>query len=70
MGEAKRRKEALGEKYGQEPTILPWMPITKSQAEQFVKWSTRGAWIGIGLLVISWITVRFIGPSFGWWQVY
>lgn len=70
MGEAKRRKEALGEKYGQEPTILPWMPITKSQAEQFVKWSTRGAWIGIGFLVISWITVRFIGPSFGWWQVY
>ncbi|NER33424.1 MAG: DUF2839 domain-containing protein [Oscillatoria sp. SIO1A7] len=69
MGEAKRRKEALGEKYGQEPTILPWMPITKSQAEQFVKWSTRGAWIGIAFLVISWITVRFIGPSFGWWQV-
>ena len=66
MGEAKRRKEALGEKYGQEPTILPWIPITKSQAEQFVKWSTRGAWIGIGFLVIAWITVRFIGPSFGW----
>lgn len=70
MGEAKRRKEALGEKYGQEPTILPWLPVTKNQAEQFVKWSTRGAWIGIGLLVVSWITVRFIGPSFGWWQVY
>ena len=70
MGEAKRRKEALGEKYGQEPTILPWLPVTKSQAEQFVKWSTRGAWIGIGFLILSWITVRFIGPSFGWWQVY
>ncbi|WP_199247224.1 DUF2839 domain-containing protein [[Phormidium] sp. ETS-05] len=69
MGESKRRKEALQDKYGKEKTILPWMPITKSQAEQFVKWSTTGAWIGIGLLVAWWITVRFIGPSFGWWQV-
>jgi len=69
MGESKRRKEALQDKYGQEETILPWMPITKSQAEQFVKWSTTGAWIGIGLLVAWWITVRFIGPSFGWWLV-
>ena len=29
MGEAKRRKEILGEKYGQEQSILPWLPITK-----------------------------------------
>lgn len=69
MGESKRRKAALQDKYGQEETILPWMPITKTQAETFVKWSTTGAWIGIGLLVAWWITVRFIGPSFGWWQV-
>ncbi len=69
MGESKRRKEALQDQYGKEKTILPWMPITKTQAEQFVKWSTTGAWIGIGLLVAWWITVRFIGPSFGWWQV-
>lgn len=69
MGEAKRRKTALGEKYGQEAQILPWLPITKIQAEQFVKWSTRGAWIGIGFLVASWVTVRFLGPAFGLWQV-
>jgi hypothetical protein len=69
MGEAKRRKEQLGEKYGQEETILPWLPITKTQANQFNKWTTRGAWIGIGLLVLSWFTVRVIGPAFGWWQV-
>ncbi|MBE9168068.1 DUF2839 domain-containing protein [Pleurocapsales cyanobacterium LEGE 06147] len=70
MGEAKRRKAALGDKYGQEPTILPWLPITKTQAEQFVRWTTRGAWIGIVMIVAVWLTVRFVGPAFGWWEVY
>ena len=69
MGEAKRRKTALKEKYGQEARIFPWLPISKNQAQQFVEWSTRGAWIGIGMLVVAWITIRFLGPAFGWWQV-
>ena len=69
MGEAKRRKAVLGDKYGQEAQIFPWLPITKSQADQLVKASNRIARIGIGLLVVYWITVRFIGPAFGWWQV-
>ncbi|TAE61761.1 MAG: DUF2839 family protein [Nostocales cyanobacterium] len=69
MGEAKRRKEKLGDKYGEETRILPWVPITKSQAELFVSITTRGAWIGIGVMVAVWVTVRFIGPAFGWWQV-
>jgi hypothetical protein len=69
MGEAKRRKENLGQEYGQETRILPWVPITKNQATQFVEWSTRGAWYGIGAMVAIWLTVRFIGPAFGWWQV-
>ena len=69
MGEAKRRKSALGEKYGQDTRIFPWLPITKTQGEKFVQWTTRGAWIGIGVMVLVWVTVRFIGPSFGWWEV-
>lgn len=69
MGEAKRRKELLGDKYGQENRILPWVPISKAQSQQFVKWSTTGAWLGIGLLVAYWLTVRFIGPALGFWQV-
>ncbi len=70
MGEAKRRKTALGDKYGhQDQRIVPWLAITKSQSESFVKWSTRGAWIGIVATVAIWITIRFIGPAFGWWQV-
>ena len=69
MGEAKRRKTALGEQYGQDNRILPWVPITKSQAELFVSLTTRGAWIGIGLMVVVWVTIRFIGPAFGWWEV-
>ncbi|PAX45718.1 DUF2839 domain-containing protein [Brunnivagina elsteri] len=68
MGEAKRRKSSLGENYGQEERILPWVPITKSQSEQFVQLTTRGAWYGISAMVIIWVTVRFIGPAFGWWQ--
>lgn len=63
MGEAKRRKEILGEKYGQDPQIFPWLPLTKTQAAQFVQWTTRGAWIGIALLVLCWVTVRLIGPG-------
>ncbi|MBD2136734.1 DUF2839 domain-containing protein [Anabaena sp. FACHB-1237] len=69
MGEAKRRKETIGDKYGQEANILPWLPITKTQAQLFVTWTTRGAWIGIGTMVVIWVTIRFIGPAFGWWQV-
>ena len=69
MGDSKRRKEALGENYGQQAYILPWLPITKTQAQQFVKWSNRGAWIGISFLIGTWVTIRFIGSSFDWWQV-
>ncbi|MDX2212111.1 MAG: DUF2839 domain-containing protein [Oculatellaceae cyanobacterium bins.114] len=68
MGDAKRRKEILGEKYGQEENILSWLPIKKSQAQQFVKLSNRGAWVGIGVLVAYWLVVRLLGPSLGWWQ--
>jgi Protein of unknown function (DUF2839) len=69
MGESKRRKEALGDKYAQEERIVPWLPITKTQSEDFVNWTTRGSWIGISLLVAWWVVVRFVGPAAGWWQV-
>ncbi|GAB4535895.1 MAG: DUF2839 domain-containing protein [Pleurocapsa sp.] len=70
MGESKRRKAALGEDYGKETRILPWLPITKTQSEQFLKITTKGAWIGIGIMIAVWFTVRFIGPAFGWWELY
>jgi Protein of unknown function (DUF2839) len=69
MGESKRRKEVIGDKYGKEEPILSWLPITKTQSEDFVKWTTRGSWIGISLLVAWWVVVRFVGPAAGWWQV-
>jgi len=69
MGEAKRRKESIGDEYGKEERIVSWLPITKTQSEDFVKWTSRGSWIGISLLVAWWIVVRFVGPSAGWWQV-
>jgi hypothetical protein len=69
MGDSKRRKETLGDKYGQENRIVSWLPLTKSQSEQFVNLTTRVAWGGIILLILSWVTIRFIGPAFGWWEV-
>ena len=41
----------------------------RTQASQFVAITTRGAWIGIGTMVVVWITIRFIGPGFGWWEI-
>jgi Protein of unknown function (DUF2839) len=69
MGEAKRRKDILGEDYGQAEKIASWLPFTKQQGEQFVAITTKGAWIGIGGMVVLWATIRFIGPFFGWWQL-
>ena len=69
MGDAKRRKEILGDQYGQEGNVYPWLPLKKSQARKFVLWTTKGAWIGIGALVAYWVVVRFVGPAFGWWEV-
>ena len=71
MGESKRRKAALGEQYGRDSErILPWIPITKSQAETFIKITSKGAWIGIGIMIAAWFTIRFIGPAFSFWEVY
>jgi len=66
MGESKRRKSALGDEYGKAPYILPWVPITAKQAEQFVEITTRGAWVGIVALVLVWVMIVFIAPSLGW----
>jgi len=71
MGESKRRKESLGKQYGQDADrFISWIPITKKQAEQFVQITSKGAWIGIGVMIAVWLTVRFIGPAFGFWEVY
>ncbi|WP_017299573.1 DUF2839 domain-containing protein [Nodosilinea nodulosa] len=69
MGESKRRKEQLGEKYGQAEPILPGLPITKEQSRQFVKWTTRGTWGAIIVVIAFWITLRFVGPGLGWWSL-
>ena len=71
MGESKRRKAALGDRYGTDTDrLLPWLPITKAQSEKFIKLTSTGAWIGIGIMIAIWFTVRFIGPAFGFWEVY
>jgi hypothetical protein len=74
MGDSKRRKTTLGDKYGDpdQELVFPKLkaiPLTKGQARLIYEWSTRGAWIGIGALAVLWIMVRFVGPLFGWWQV-
>lgn len=69
MGESKRRKEQLGDQYGQSEPILPWLPITKAQSQKFMQWSTTATWTSIILVIAFWITLRFIGPGFGWWDL-
>jgi hypothetical protein len=69
MGEAKRRKEALGEDYGKEPNLLPWLPVTQQQLQKVYKIVMRGSWIAVFVVLLSWIVVRFIGPYFGWWEL-
>lgn len=69
MGESKRRQEALGESYGKPEPIFPGLSISKETAAKFVRWTSRGAWAGIILMVVAWLTIRFIGPGFGWWSV-
>jgi hypothetical protein len=81
MGEAKRRaaqglpprqKKAptgTGKDAGTSSRLVPWLPLSRNQADRFVALSTRGAWIGIGALVLFWVTVRFLGPAAGWWTL-
>ena len=47
--------------------MVSWIPITIKQRDQFIRLTILGGWIGIGLLILLWIVVRFIGPSLGWW---
>jgi len=73
MGEARRRaSKGLAPrnkdlKKGESPRIVPWLPITQQQKEQFYAITIRGGWIGIGILLALWIVVRFVGPAAGWW---
>jgi hypothetical protein len=70
MGEAKRRKELLGEKYGQEKSNKFFgLSLPEKPTEQFMKLTTRATWISIGGVAAFWLTVRFLGPSLGWWHV-
>ncbi len=69
MGEAKRRQDSRRSGRDLDAPLLPGLPISNRQSEQFIAITSKGAWIGIGLLVAFWVTVRFIGPAFGWWQL-
>ena len=69
MGEAKRRQNNLGDKYGKDKQIFPWLSLTQKQLDQAYKVTTKGAWIGIGTLATIWVIIRFIGPAFGWWEL-
>jgi hypothetical protein len=76
MGEAKRRtiqglpaRSVKKPNVDKSPRLVDWLPLTRNQADQFVTVTTKGAWIGIGALVLFWVTVRFIGPAAGWWTL-
>ena len=75
MGEAKRR-QSLGlppkefkssSKPDNSPKLLPWLPITVNQKDSFIRLSIRASGLGVVLLILLWVIVRFIGPAAGWW---
>ncbi len=76
MGEARRRADqGLPPRQSKEskrksddsPRVFSWLPITQNQRDRFYSLTSRGAWIGIGALLVFWIVVRFVGPAAGWW---
>tara|TARA_Y100000589_G_scaffold57280_1_gene47569 strand:+ start:5168 stop:5413 length:246 start_codon:yes stop_codon:yes gene_type:complete len=75
MGEAKRRKNLglspretnIKSNSEKSTRLVEWLPITEEQKDNFIKLSIRGSWVGIGLLILLWVIVRFIGPYAGWW---
>ncbi len=70
MGDAKNRKKIAGDRTAKtDERVYPFLPVTKTQSEQFVKITTTGAWVGIGLLAFIWVVVNFIGPALGWWKI-
>ncbi|MEN9217559.1 MAG: DUF2839 domain-containing protein [Gloeomargarita sp. DG_2_bins_126] len=60
MGEAKRRQAQPPPKTPDRRAVL---------MQKFMTWTTRGTWAGIIILGAVWVTVRFIGPGLGWWQL-
>ena len=73
MGEARRRIEKglkprnKKKSRNESPRIVSWFPVTQAQRDQFIQLSIRAGWVGIALLVLLWVIVRFIGPFAGWW---
>ena len=73
MGEARRRSEKglpprqSKNELKKSQNKISWLTSNQNKQEMFFSITKLGAWIGIGALIIFWITVRFIGPYFGWW---
>ena len=73
MGEARRRVEKglsprqPKTKNNNSSGLFSWLPKIENPREQFYSITQVGGWIGIGLLAVVWIVVRFIGPAVGWW---
>ena len=73
MGEARRRVEKglpprqLKTKNTKSSRFFSWLPTAENPREKFYAITQRGTWIGIGLLAVIWIVVRFVGPAAGWW---
>ncbi len=73
MGEARRRADQglpprqAKPKKGEPSRLFSWLPSAANPREQFYSITKIGAWIGIGILAVVWIVVRFVGPALGWW---
>ena len=64
MGEAKRRREALGDKYGKTSFLLPpkWR-ISNSLKQKLLEWTKEGVIITLLSLVGLWLMFRLFPIS-------
>ena len=75
MGEARRRADQglsprqFKTKKESSSNAMSWLRLPKADnpREQFYAITQRASWIGIGVLAVVWIVVRFVGPAAGWW---
>jgi len=70
MGESKKRKQNLGEIYGNpdKERYFASIPFTKEQGRFWYKFTVTGTWICIGTIAAAWVIVR-LGVAMKWWGV-
>ncbi len=66
MGDSKRRKDTLGDKYGTVAEEKLLFNFTRAQVTEFYDFVTKSTWFCIGAVVVLWLIMR-LGVWQHWW---